>query len=95
MVIILHKRYPMKLHNGWKSKNIGPILLGVQESSPHFGNEGLHKIYWKDKEPTELGHNFLVKCKIYDNTSYCIQEDENYDQCWVVLKNEMKNSLGF
>lgn len=95
MVIILHKRYPMKLRNGWKSKNIGPILLGVQGSSPHFGNEGLHKIYWKDKEPTELGHNFLVKCKIYDNTSYCIQEDENYDQCWVILKNEMKNSLGF
>jgi hypothetical protein len=43
----------------------------------------------------ELGHNFQVKCKIYDNTSYCIQEDENYDQCWVVLKNEMQNSLGF
>jgi hypothetical protein len=23
MIIIIHKRYPMQLHNGWKSKNIG------------------------------------------------------------------------
>jgi hypothetical protein len=70
----------MKLCNGWKSKNIGPISLTVQESSPHFGNEGIHKTYWRDKEPMEPGHTFLND-KIYDNISYRIQKDGNYDQC--------------